>query len=200
MKLSQQAILNGMQRSKPSRQQGAVLFISLMFLIILTLIGISAANVSIMQERMAGNVRDSNVAFQRAEASLREIEKRLRSISSTGGSGGLGVIPIWSAAQADLGMTRNDCTLSTITIDGVNDSQWTDTPGFDALPAAQRPEYIVIELSGAAPGGGVAGSVCRPIGGEWRGAPLEDYTWYLVVSRASGPTGNAESVVQAIYF
>jgi len=186
-----------------SKQQGAVLFISLMFLIILTLIGISAANVSIMQERMAGNVRDSNVAFLRAEASLRVVEQGVRAIATTGGSGGLGVIPIWTEAQGTLGMDRNDCTLTGIDLDDdVPDSAWTktDIPEFAALPEPQQPEYIVIELSGATTSGGLAGSVCRPIGGEWRGAPLGDYTWYLIVSRARGPTGNAESVLQSIYF
>ena len=63
------------------RQQGAALFVSLMFLIILTLIGLSAANVGIMQERMAGNVRETNVAFQNAEATLREVETRYASRS-----------------------------------------------------------------------------------------------------------------------
>jgi len=60
--------------SPVSRQRGAALFISLMFLILLTLIGLSAANVGILQERMAGNVRESNIAFQTAEAALRGIE------------------------------------------------------------------------------------------------------------------------------
>ena len=54
-----------------SHQRGAALFVALMFLIILTVVGLSAANVSVMQERMAGNVRETNEAFQEAEATLR---------------------------------------------------------------------------------------------------------------------------------
>src|SRR6056297_2755149 len=109
----------------PGRQRGAALFISLMFLIILTLLGISAANVGIMQERMAGNVRETNEAFQSAEATLREIEARLVEIGE-GGSGGLGDIPVWAEAIAPdtLNTGRFNCTLTDVNLDPV----WETAP------------------------------------------------------------------------
>lgn len=53
------------------RQRGSALAISLIFLLLMTLLGVSAMRSSNMQERMAGNLRDRNMAFQSAEAALR---------------------------------------------------------------------------------------------------------------------------------
>ncbi|MDW8258898.1 MAG: PilX N-terminal domain-containing pilus assembly protein [Gammaproteobacteria bacterium] len=60
------------------KQHGAILVSALLILITLTIIGISAMQMTRMQERMAGNSRDLNVAFQGAEAALRDGEERIR--------------------------------------------------------------------------------------------------------------------------
>lgn len=52
-------------------QRGAVLIVSLIFLLLLTLIGTTAMRSTTLQERMAGNTRDINLSFQAAEAALR---------------------------------------------------------------------------------------------------------------------------------
>ena len=57
-----------------TRQNGAALVTGLIFLVILTLLGVTAMQTSIMEERMAGNARDRNIAFQAAEAALRNAE------------------------------------------------------------------------------------------------------------------------------
>lgn len=62
---------------KPANECGAILFVSLILLIVLTLIGVTALRVSTMEERMAGNMRDRAIAFQAAEAALRAAEKLL---------------------------------------------------------------------------------------------------------------------------
>jgi len=59
-------------------QNGSALIISLVFLLILTMIGIASIQDSTLQERMAGNERDRNLAFQTAEAALRVGEDHLR--------------------------------------------------------------------------------------------------------------------------
>ncbi|MDT8410197.1 MAG: PilX N-terminal domain-containing pilus assembly protein [Wenzhouxiangellaceae bacterium] len=175
------------------RQQGAALFISLMFLIVLTLIGLSVANVGVLQERMSSNVRQSNVAFQRAEAGIRSIEKRVKQIAQ-GGSGGLGQIPIWSTTLESLGITqRGDCTLS-----GADTESW---PWLN-LPEAEVPEteYTIVELSGATADGNVFGSACRPMQSEDAGNPGQSAVYYLIAARAVGEDNVTEAVVQSIYF
>jgi len=53
-------------------QRGSALIIALVFLLIMTLIGTTAMQGTSQQEKMAGNMRDHNLAFQAAEAALRE--------------------------------------------------------------------------------------------------------------------------------
>lgn len=61
----------------PSRQRGAALFVAMMVLIIMSLIAISAAQVTGLQERMASIYRADELAFEAAENQLRNSERRL---------------------------------------------------------------------------------------------------------------------------
>ncbi len=49
-------------------QQGVALVLALVFLLLLTLIGITALGTSSLEEKMANNVKDKNLAFQAAES------------------------------------------------------------------------------------------------------------------------------------
>jgi len=64
------------QRIRPrvDTQRGMSLFPALVFLLVLTMLGVAALGSSAMQERMAGNAKDMNIAFQAAEAGLRDAE------------------------------------------------------------------------------------------------------------------------------
>ena len=62
-----------------SKQQGAVLFVGLMMLLVMSLIAITSMQSTNLEERMAGNTRDSMVAFQAAEAGLQAGEALLES-------------------------------------------------------------------------------------------------------------------------
>lgn len=57
-----------------NKQHGMALFVSLIFLLLLTIIGVAAMQGAGMQEKMAGNTRLKNQSFQLAEAALREGE------------------------------------------------------------------------------------------------------------------------------
>lgn len=57
------------------RQQGAVLVVGLIFLVLMTLVGVTAMRTGVLDERMAGNLRDTKVAFEAAEAALRNAEE-----------------------------------------------------------------------------------------------------------------------------
>lgn len=57
-----------------NEQRGAVLVVGLIFLVVLTIIGVTAMQVTTMEERMAANARDRSKAFQAAEAGLRDAE------------------------------------------------------------------------------------------------------------------------------
>lgn len=55
-------------------QKGAILVLALILLLVMSLVGVSANRDVILQERMAGNELDNNIALQAAEAVLREAE------------------------------------------------------------------------------------------------------------------------------
>lgn len=62
--------MKGFQRFKVG-QAGSALVVALIMLLLLTMLGVQGMRTNVMQERMAGNVRDRNLAFQAAEAALR---------------------------------------------------------------------------------------------------------------------------------
>ena len=55
-----------------SRESGAVLVISLVLLVTLTLLGVAAMNTSQLEEKMAANTQESTRAFQAAETGISE--------------------------------------------------------------------------------------------------------------------------------
>ncbi|TCO76306.1 pilus assembly PilX family protein [Chromatocurvus halotolerans] len=56
------------------RQRGVVLPIVMILMVILGVLAVSGMDDTAMQERMAGNLRDREIAFQAAESALREGE------------------------------------------------------------------------------------------------------------------------------
>jgi type IV pilus assembly protein PilX len=58
-----------------SKQQGVILIICLVMLLLLTLIAVSGMQTTTLEEKMAGNKRNRNLAFQAAESALREAEQ-----------------------------------------------------------------------------------------------------------------------------
>ena len=58
-------------------EKGVALLTSLIFLVVLTILGLSAMRSTTMQERMSGNLRDQSIATQAAEAALRDARSDL---------------------------------------------------------------------------------------------------------------------------
>jgi len=67
---------------QPKQNKGMALFISLVMLLILTVLGVSSIQSTTMQERMARNARDTNLAFQAAESAIKDAEVFMESLST----------------------------------------------------------------------------------------------------------------------
>jgi type IV pilus assembly protein PilX len=87
--------------SNPGRQSGAVLIVSLLLLLVLTVLGVVMMQTTQMQERMAGATRDLNMSLQGAESGLRYGESVVAALASPDSTGTLpctvcqkGVLPI----------------------------------------------------------------------------------------------------------
>jgi type IV pilus assembly protein PilX len=65
-----------------ARQGGFALIVGLVILVLLTLIMLTALRMASLEERMAGNLKNQNIAFQAAESALREAETLISSSAS----------------------------------------------------------------------------------------------------------------------
>lgn len=59
---------------RPHQQRGAVLIVALIFLVLLTILALTASSGSILQLRMAGNLRNAQQALMSANTALRAAE------------------------------------------------------------------------------------------------------------------------------
>lgn len=121
-------------RAVPQRagQRGIALVVALLLLVVITLVGLAAVRGTIMQQKMAANLFDRQVAFQGAEAAIRAATARIASnpgdIARNCQAGGV-------FCQ---GNPFDDPNLDTTKIVSV------DTGQFDAgTLAASQPQYVI---------------------------------------------------------
>jgi type IV pilus assembly protein PilX len=171
--------MNRLQALKNER--GAVLIVSLMILVILTLLGITAMQTTTFQEKMAGNMRSRELAFQAAEAALRQGEAFLQAgglldFKTVANSGGLylppavGKDPWWTSLAWD-----------------DNDSVAIDR---DIEGTIARPRYIIEELSIA------QASSFKNIAA---GTPLPQLRNYRITARGVGGAAGVVAILQSTY-
>lgn len=88
--------LNNYTRT-PRSQQGVVLIVALIMLLTMTVVSVSSMGTTTLEQKMTANLRDRQVAFQAAEAALRDGERFVEAnnlqesdfdATCTGGSGG----------------------------------------------------------------------------------------------------------------
>jgi Tfp pilus assembly protein PilX len=87
-------------RTTPAQQRGAVLFIALIMLLLLTMIGITAMQVTLLQERMAGGFRVQHQAFEATEGLLKSERTQLNADANSSG-------PLYFSTDAVLDGTNN---------------------------------------------------------------------------------------------
>jgi type IV pilus assembly protein PilX len=161
-------VLSTLARPGVTLGSGAALFVSLIFLLILTIIGLAGMQNTSLQEKMAGHLRERSLAFQAAESALRAGETSLATtipaFVCTGDKDGLYI-------DSSPGSTT-DCP----TAKGWPSSKQTDHPyppenenfwkgntdvvelgktshQYDQL--AEKPKYVIEALSSGAPGAAV---------------------------------------------
>lgn len=64
-------------RQFPIKQQGFVLVVSLIFLVIMTVLAVTSIQRATLDEKVSGNLRAQNIAFQAAESALRFCQRDL---------------------------------------------------------------------------------------------------------------------------
>ncbi len=166
------------QLTSKNKQTGVVLVVSLIMLLLLTLIGVTGTQVTTLEEKMAGNSRDQNVAFQAAEATLVEAETFILTQLSTGDATynvGGGLLSSTQAEPADFFLAATwTGTNSVVTSDGFRD-YFVNNSGLTIA----NPRYIIKRI-------GVIGS-----------SPVR--TAFRITARAQGISPGTQIILQEIF-
>lgn len=158
-----------------SSQRGAALVTGLIFMVVLTLLVVSAMRGTLLEEKMSGNARDANLAFQSAEAALRAGEQELNGAT----------LPTFAATGAYLAVGNRDDAywLST--------HNWSsDSVAYASVPvgAALAPRYVIEELP-SVPGTGFS----------LKAGAIPETGYYKVTARGVGGNLNTVRLVQTTY-
>ncbi|MES2823292.1 MAG: PilX N-terminal domain-containing pilus assembly protein [Pseudomonadota bacterium] len=174
------------QPNLPSSQQGMVLIVGLVMVLLMSVIGLAAIRGAGLQEAMAGNMNDKNIAFQAAESGLRVCEVKLSPANKT-------VPPPKSIAGAGSTLDLNQTPANSV----LNSDFWIPLAFNTALnlPDITDPICLIEELnanvdSAAAATGGAVGVH----GLQALGVPLP----YRVSALGTGPSTNP-AVTQSTY-
>ena len=163
---------------RQSNERGAVLVAGLVLMLVLTLLGIAGMQSATLQEKMVGNQRDRDLAFQAAEAALRDGESLLDDpiLPVFNGSNGLYGNPLLGAAER----------WTTVAWDA-NDSR--PASGDNLTQVAAQPRYIVETMPYTGPPGGSLES----------DTPVSDSALFRVTTRGVGGTNFAIVVLQSTF-
>ncbi|PCI74654.1 MAG: hypothetical protein COB20_14925 [SAR86 cluster bacterium] len=173
----------------PRQQSGAILVFCLVFLSILTVMGTSGMETTVLEERMSSNMRDHTLAFQSAESALKNAEAWLLAQDDLPLVSGDGSTTVWSEDAMDPSGTDGKYWWDHANIDAA----WWNTNA-DAIAGvagvATQPTYIIEEYrtvdSGESLGTG---------GGE---AP-RSRTFHRITARGVGVNANTAVRVQSTF-
>lgn len=168
--------------SLPARQHGAVMVVSLMMLVVMTLIGVTAMRSTILEEKMSGNTRDSMLALQAAETTLLDAEDYLANTINA-------LAVAFDGTQVGLYQEGTNPDLT-------NDATWVNSIAYrGAYPGVSSQPRFIIEYAGQV---GVAeDDITISDYGELStlGTPFA----FRVTARGTGGTDNAVVILQSNY-
>lgn len=169
-------------------QRGAALIMAMVFLLLLTILGVTAMSTTSLEEKMAGNVRDKDVAFQAAEAALITGENWiLDQLKEPEPNNSIGLYEFDS--------TSSQSVWDTVDWDGTSDLVvFPDTPtqtGSSGLTDVKTQPKYIIEVLAHVP----------EEGGSLRlGAYASSFTTVMrITARGTGGTDSAVAMVQSIF-
>ncbi len=181
---NQQIALRRSLRAAEKKHAGAVLIVSLIMLLLLTLIGTTSMQSTSLEEKMVGNMRDQNIAFQRAEAALRAGEAEVAStVATLPGFNCTGIGGYYDST------TETACAQLPYwqTIDWT-DANKTVTYSVDGM----RYSYYIEKLDEV--NDGCAPCEVNPLDGST--APTK---WYRITARGAGNADNTLILLQSTY-
>jgi type IV pilus assembly protein PilX len=173
-------------------QHGVALITGLIFLVVLTLIGITAARMAGLEERMSGNMRDRSLAVQAAEMALRDAERDIR------GGAGITRAPAISGISNFVSACTNGLCYNGIqgNADGVD---WNVTPIWSTVDMTAAPSVAYGTNTGATAIAGIWGQPRYIIEGIKKVETGEVVYYYRITTRAVGANPNTVVWLQEVF-
>lgn len=122
------------------QQRGVVLAVSLILLLLLTILAITASTSSSLQERMASNAQESNVAFQASESALSSLTSQIRG----------GVAPPADAVLALIYPAIGTNPPRTVRTRMQSSSRFADGTSLDVEEGSGTPQIILYDFTSSA--------------------------------------------------
>ena len=165
-------------------QRGAALITSLVILLVLTVLGISAMKNSSLQENIVGNLRDHDLAFQSAEAALTAAEKNALEPFSV-----IKLDPNSSSGNSVLAVPLPGDTLYNLSSSAYDTSVWGGaTTATTLADTAQDPSYIIQKVQ-YVPFSSDPDDLAHQRG----------LTYYRITSRGFGTTKHSAILLQEVF-
>ncbi len=165
-------------------QSGAILIVSLIMLLLLTLIGVAGSQVTGLEEKMANNSRDQNLSFQAAEAALRAAEVKVQSKDTT----------VEFDSNIENGLLAIDNPLPNY----FDPSTWEDDASFSfdsgIEEVATQPRYFIKYIRDSTP------SSVENCSGYGQTAKCEEIvSYFIVTARGTGAMDTSQSYLRLYY-
>lgn len=182
--------------SPPRRERGAILIVALMFLVLLTIIGVSSMSGTALEEKMASNLREQNVAFQAAESALRDAEIDLETaIGGTGNRDPMTIATNFPASPDCTGTFTNGVCRNTN-----HKAQIVTAAGWDWNSASKTVAYG--SYTGAIALGGVAQQpryVIEYLSEKDDATTTPTTRYFRITARGWGANANTTVTLQSVY-
>jgi type IV pilus assembly protein PilX len=203
-----------------ARERGAVLFVALVFLILLTLLAIGASSGSLLQQRMVSATRSAQLAQMSADTALRGAEWKIWNTSSVVG-GNLDCDT--TAINATTGCVKYDAESSLYAVGGTvnqfrtGDNAWlstgieykgpnstgytsaTDEPDIASPNVAANPRYIIEDMGLVKPPGAGPQHESGVTGPNNGGAGNINIHIFRITARATGGSKSTVRVAQSTF-
>ena len=128
----------------PRRERGAALIVALLLLTVVSLLATSAWQMGMQEERIVGHQRDRNIAFEAAEAALRDAESDVLGVCASG-STGCSVRPDYINGETGFGDdgTEGSCSSAGLCLPKRNERpDFTSSAAISALRTTVTPRSV----------------------------------------------------------
>lgn len=190
--------MNARKQSFPNRrrgQKGISLVMTLLFMVAALVLGVSVLGVSVMQERILGNTKDRDLAFQAAEAALRDAEEDISKNISIASSfddtctAGLCTAPTQRSVISPLPVDQQTGFSWATTTQVRTYGQYTSAPSL--VNVASPPAYVIEKIGNL----GTPSGESMVLGAE----VVAPGVGYRITARATGARAETIVTLQSIY-